>query len=70
MAPKLKPILSLTELSRRSKMSLTTVSKIFNGRGPNRRNPSLRTAQKLAKAQGMSLEEFLKQLSQIQGQAS
>ena len=68
MSRKIKPVLSFTEIARRTGMSLTTISKIYSGRGRNRRRPSFDTARKMAKAQGMSLDELYSQLAQIQAQ--
>ena len=60
---KFKPVLSLTEIARRTGLSLTTVSKIYNGRGRNKRRPSLNAARLLAEAQGITMDQLYKDLS-------
>ncbi len=62
---KWKPVLSYSEIARRSGMSLTTVSKIYSGRGVNARRPSLEAAQKLARAQGITIDQLYKDLEKV-----
>lgn len=62
---KWKPVLSYTELARRSGLSLTTVSKIYSGRGRNARRPSLDAARRLAEAQDITLDKLYRDLDRV-----
>lgn len=62
MARKWKPVRSLSDIARKSGLSLTTVSKIYSGRGRNHRRPSLESARALARAQDLTLDELYRQL--------
>jgi len=58
-----KPVLSYTEIARRTGLSLTTISKIYAGKGRNKRRPSLNAARLIAQAQGITIDRLYKDLS-------
>lgn len=55
------PRLSRTKIARSTGVSLAHISKIYKGT----RNPSVEVAKKLAKVQGISLDAFFKELTEI-----
>ena len=56
-----KPRMSITTIARRSGYSLAHISKIFGGK----RRPSLDAANKIAQAQGITIDALHKQLSRL-----